>query len=69
MKPGLQCCVLQPCSLGDLCMLQGPAAAVPDMPGLRKQESPVREFDKAELRERLTPTQYQVGHDTRCWST
>ena len=51
-------------------MLQGPAAAVPDMPGLRKQESPVREFDKAELRERLTPTQYQVSrHDTRWGST
>ena len=46
-------------------MLQGPAAAVPAavpaMPGLRKPESPVREFDKTALRERLTPTQYQVS--------
>ena len=48
-------------ALGDLWMLQGPAAAVPAMPGLRKPESPVREFDKTALRERLTPTQYQVS--------
>jgi len=33
------------------------------MPGLRKPESPVREFDKTALRERLTPTQYQVTQE------
>jgi len=33
------------------------------MPGLRKPESPVREFDKSELKERLTPTQYMVTQE------
>merc|ERR1712037_908009 len=42
--------------------MEGPAAAV-DMPGLRKPESPVKEFDKAELKERLTPTQYLVTQE------
>merc|ERR1712203_701494 len=42
--------------------MEGPAAAV-DMPGLRKPESPLKEFDKAELKERLTPTQYLVTQE------
>merc|ERR1712055_346132 len=42
--------------------MEGPAAAV-DMPGLRKPESPVKEFDKAELKERLTLTQYLVTQE------
>merc|ERR1712032_5180 len=42
--------------------MKGPAAAV-EMPGLRKPESPVKEFDKAELKERLTPTQYLVTQE------
>jgi len=33
------------------------------MPGLRKPESPVREFNKTELKERLTPTQYSVTQE------
>lgn len=33
------------------------------MPGLRKPDSPVKEFDKTELKERLTATQYQVTQE------
>jgi len=37
---------------------------VVEMPGLRKPTpSPVREFNKAELKERLTPTQYLVTQE------
>jgi len=44
--------------------LEGPAAVtVLEMPGLRKPESPVKEFDKAELKDRLTLTQYQVTQE------
>merc|ERR1712172_107894 len=42
--------------------MKGSADAV-EMPGLRKPESPVKEFDKAELKERLTPTQYLVTQE------
>merc|ERR1711971_298054 len=42
--------------------MEGSAGAV-EMPGLRKPESPVKEFDKAELKERLTPTQYLVTQE------
>merc|ERR1719190_359081 len=42
--------------------MEGPAAPA-EMPGLRKPESPVKEFDKAELKERLTPTQYLVTQE------
>jgi len=44
--------------------LLGPSPSpVTEMPGLRKPESPVREFDKSELKERLTPTQYMVTQE------
>ena len=33
------------------------------MPDIRKSMSPNKEFDKSELRERLTPTQYQVTQE------
>jgi len=33
------------------------------MPDIRKSISPNKEFDKSELRERLTPTQYQVTQE------
>jgi len=33
------------------------------MPDIRKSVSPNKEFDKSELRERLTPTQYQVTQE------
>lgn len=33
------------------------------MPDIRKSMSPNKEFDKGELRERLTPTQYQVTQE------
>ena len=33
------------------------------MPDIRKSISPKKEFDKSELRERLTPTQYQVTQE------
>ena len=33
------------------------------MPDIRKSMSPNKEFDKNELRERLTPTQYQVTQE------
>lgn len=38
---------------------------IPDfrMPDIRKSMSPNKEFDKSELRERLTPTQYQVTQE------
>ena len=41
------------------------------MPDIRKSISPNKEFDKSELRERLTPTQYQVTqeHHTERWNT
>ena len=34
-----------------------------NMPDIRKSISPKKEFDKSELRERLTPTQYQVTQE------
>ena len=37
--------------------------AVLEMPDIRKSISPNKEFDKNELRERLTPTQYQVTQE------
>jgi len=44
--------------------LEGPPANVVEMPGVRKlTPSPVREFDKTELKERLTPTQYLVTQE------
>ena len=33
------------------------------MPDIRKSKSPNKEFDKNELKERLTPTQYQVTQE------